>query len=1216
MISQNQLAELLFEEFSTFLENTEILKLSLTTEVQQEYHMVCELFEKKIRRCEVGDTILLPFDISQTCALFLIIGSHIEHSLLEKGTYFKQKDYLLHRALAEFSTSYREILPLEQIINSIYNEWYQYFLQYPEEREIPYDTSTYLFELVMYKYVRYYSGEMLRALHHIAYEMFNEVIHTESNSKTLFLHKVVERLGETPLLSQMFVWDVLTNIAYKCLNFLTNKGYISFQEGCAVVSRKKLSNGLHQFRKKMRFILPEVPFHFKRDLVRYTEFVLEEMRNILERGAINGTMSLEETISKVVGNIFNRLEDILSQAECSSFENHSKKILKTYKVGLRVPESLLEEQNALIRTREIVQFLCKKHRRQLKRKGITGDFAGFIRYKRLDQASSKVREWYKKEYNKYREYSLKELLNERSFNNARLKSLKHANPTLNSKHFTDKDVPHFSDPSHPRPRVISVRDYQYLAGKSFKMVCKYVNAVARKYITALPPDKELLIEQVYLKAQSKGKKITRGSMRIYPEMAIANLLDRYSNTDQVAFFQMAAALEAHGDLRQKVEYMNRLLFPSDDAYADFSVVVPVLLAYYSIPNYFKQYLAKAWNTDAQWVRNTLVGWRRRVDPHLPVLFQIEPLTLLLEQLAQFCLKYVQNDGDRKVIKLLQKSHMLHLISKIDLSPLLPKELRESFYQVRSKIPPYPSELTRKLKARTLNLSILAIENAVNELMESVRDVMDTLDPTSRGFENCKTFLTKLKIIKKCSSGEQYRFLFENYLPGNRFTSSAGILLKHSDFAKKSGIRHLFTALRGVASLAFAGLIPEAIAQFESVFTPDNCLNLPFTSSKRRTQFLPALLLSPKYVVERKTHPLDIGFLNNEKATEILRSGKVIWLGIPIYSPDQASQFRECLEGKRKTVRRRGIFWFQLKTSKKIVECLNRGATVQSIRLNVPHGPTNKIIADVTLSGSEPEVFARRGNFLKVWGREYGEILFPTHDFLGSDFNRIGTNLLAVATPDLEIDLTSGSNMMKPYKKAHEKLEKYRKVEIPHLQRNLTSRRYTKKELGRRKAQITLLHRKRQNIMNEMKRRALMVYLYAAYRTGAKYIGWDTAQGISTRGTRGALATAITYMPNRKALYDEFVLWAENLRTLGFLSEYISTEPITPFTSRICAECFQNTGAMKRTLVQNENYHTVECSVCKWCGNRHHNSARLNALLLQQYIHIHVLDPVSAIDGLG
>ena len=206
--------------------------------------------------------------------------------------------------------------------------------------------------------------------------------------------------------------------------------------------------------------------------------------------------------------------------------------------------------------------------------------------------------------------------------------------------------------------------------------------------------------------------------------------------------------------------------------------------------------------------------------------------------------------------------------------------------------------------------------------------------------------------------------------------------------------------------------------------------------------------------------------------------------------------------------------------------------------------------------------------------------------------------------------------MKPYKRAHEKLEKYRKVEIPHLQRNLTSRRYTKKELGRRKAQITLLHRKRQNIMNEMKRRALIVYLYTAYRTGAKYIGWDTAQGISTRGTRGALAMAITYMPNRKALYDEFVAWAENLRALGFLSEYISTELITPFTSRTCAECFQSTGAMKRTLVQNENYHTVECSVCEWCGNRHHNSARLNALLLQQYIHIHALDPVSAIDGLG
>ncbi|GAI32791.1 unnamed protein product, partial [marine sediment metagenome] len=167
-------------------------------------------------------------------------------------------------------------------------------------------------------------------------------------------------------------------------------------------------------------------------------------------------------------------------------------------------------------------------------------------------------------------------------------------------------------------------------------------------------------------------------------------------------------------------------------------------------------------------------------------------------------------------------------------------------------------------------------------------------------------------------------------------------------------------------------------------------------------------------------------------------------------------------------------------------------------------------------------------YLKAWNETFKNPHIPPHDFLGVDFNRIGKYLIAVANPNIELDILP---LMGLYEATYEKLEKYRKWEIPHIQSKLDKgvdgRGYplTPKKAGRLRSQITLLHRRQECLMKEMKRQALMLYLFIAWKTKAQYLAWDSIGGISTRSKKGALAQAITYLPKSKNQFELFTEWA-------------------------------------------------------------------------------------------
>jgi hypothetical protein len=273
-------------------------------------------------------------------------------------------------------------------------------------------------------------------------------------------------------------------------------------------------------------------------------------------------------------------------------------------------------------------------------------------------------------------------------------------------------------------------------------------------------------------------------------------------------------------------------------------------------------------------------------------------------------------------------------------------------------------------------------------------------------------------------------------------------------------------------------------------------------------------------------------------------------------------------------------------------------------LNVPAGPTKKIVADVMLSANDPAVFARSGKFIAAMDREFGTKQFPRDNYISNDLNALGPHAIAVGTPSARVSLIDGGSVMASLEKKARLIDAIHK-EIGLLQATLAKEESNPGKRGRQEAQLALLYRRIARLHAESDREVVMVYLYCVYRTGATVAGWDSV-AVDTRGTRGTLARAITYMPKRKGLEAEFVAWANDLKEAGLLVGFDRVVPVSPYTSQACDECFCRTGKQQRKRAPGTGYHEFRCTdlACPnhvTTGNRHEVSARVSAILLKQVI---------------
>ena len=891
--------------------------------------------------------------------------------------------------------------------------------------------------------------------------------------------------------------------------------------------------------------------------------------------------------------------------------------LRTYKVGLRVPPSLLDAFTPLVQKCQVLQFCARRQNRRFSVKQqarlqlVSGKYRdpniqAFEEFKvlnTLEGAPPSVLAHYQAVLNSYSTFSAAQLKAELVRVKIALANLKTKKPQLTAIRFEKADVPQFKDPANPAPAEISLHDYQYLANWSLKRICAHLNQFAQDHIAQIPTDREELIAQ----AAAAKPALNVRHLRRHPYKAASIVLGKGANLDQMALEPMMGMLEVYRDLQEKVEVVNTLLFPplSSAKGADFTDVPPVLLLYYSIPKNVLTYLAAAWDVEPQWVRNTLVGWRRKVDPHLPIPVQIEAVRDLMQQLADHCQRYVRSKEAQHVLFLLHRYQVLHLLQEpgIDLRPLVPAAFQAGYAQLQRVVPPFPAPLQAAIRRQTTSFSGEQLQQGGAQFKRRLEAALRGMPTDSRRFKNLQTLLHKVDVVLQ--EAANLRGLFTHFLPGNRYTRTITRLFLTLKAVQQARVTRLFSALRGIIALTFAQINPGATGHLQRVLTPKWCVTLPYTSSKRKKQFLPAHLIFNKWVVERQAYPElkqrnAVGqemmqYLTNVETTHRFQDGQPIWLGIPIYAPAQLVD--GYLQGQRK-----GRFWFQLSASAKIRECIQRGAWVRTIRLNVPRGPTGKIVADVVLEAADKSAFQHRTKFVRAWDAHYAEVPFPPGTYLGIDLNPIGAHAVALGTERQPIDLRAGPNLLRDFEVAHGRLEKHRQWEIPHLQRKLAVRTGSTKKRGRQKAQITLLHQRRARIMQELKqRRVPMVYLYGIYRTGAQYASWDAIQGLTPQGRGATLATAITYMAKARGLLEVVQEWARDLQVQGWIPQFQGVQLVPLVSSKVCAECVAQGRGLRQTRAAEIPYHEYQCEVCGARGYRHSNAARVAALLLQSII---------------
>jgi hypothetical protein len=344
------------------------------------------------------------------------------------------------------------------------------------------------------------------------------------------------------------------------------------------------------------------------------------------------------------------------------------------------------------------------------------------------------------------------------------------------------------------------------------------------------------------------------------------------------------------------------------------------------------------------------------------------------------------------------------------------------------------------------------------------------------------------------------------------------------------------------------------------------------------------LKSPKYVILRKKHPTEKTCINNTDTTALFKANQPLWLGFNIYTPDQF------LKDGTITGRHNGTLWFRLFPTKKIRSCVQRGAVVKSIRLNVPQGATKKIIVDIILGADSRASFRHSTRFLHHWEEQFPNVAIPKSPYLGQDLNRIGQYMLALGTDQRELDIAA---LLADFEQAYRKLELFRKKVIPPLQKNLTCKKDGKN--GRRRTELTNVHKKRGQLMQEANRRVLMVYLYAIWQAQARHVAWDGIEGLTPRGKKGDFAVAIQYLPNRLDQFDLFCDWLADLQSLDLVSPETQVHVVSPFTSAVCPFCYANSGKRKKNRLKGTSYHEFQCKICGYTGNRHSTAAMVEAI---------------------
>ncbi len=319
MISQKKMVKTIFDEFSTFLENTEVLRQEFGEDIQKEFKIIHDLFKRKIQRCEVVKPIILPSENNEIDVLFKLISDKIQECLAKNNSYLRLKKSILKEVLADFESNDKAILPTEMVLSSIYDNLSSDNFNHKSGKNFSFNVSSQIISTIFNQYNYYYPEEIIESLYITLYDLLTELMLDGLNSKGYFIHEALERLAQKELIFRMQFWDILTNISYNCLNFLIDKSFIKFKRGLIEASEKNLKKGIRKFNREIYSFYNFYPAILKNNLLIFTYYITEELLKVIKKDSIGREYTIEGAISLAVESVYNNFKSYLSHQKLTEF---------------------------------------------------------------------------------------------------------------------------------------------------------------------------------------------------------------------------------------------------------------------------------------------------------------------------------------------------------------------------------------------------------------------------------------------------------------------------------------------------------------------------------------------------------------------------------------------------------------------------------------------------------------------------------------------------------------------------------------------------------------------------------------------------------------------------------------------------------------------------------------------------------------------------------
>ncbi len=417
--------------------------------------------------------------------------------------------------------------------------------------------------------------------------------------------------------------------------------------------------------------------------------------------------------------------------------------------------------------------------------------------------------------------------------------------------------------------------------------------------------------------------------------------------------------------------------------------------------------------------------------------------------------------------------------------------------------------------------------AARRLLKRVENNIESMKRDGKYSKRADTFVRKVKDLT--DRVDEFEDLLEHILPSGRFLKSLAVVIK----SRLGGRYNYVSALRDIIA---ACLVTDG-KEFIKHLTVSNCISVPF-SRTTRNELPMELHMGAKYVIVRgNSTQITDDFLNDGYTEFTVRPNR------------------------RRKITMRVI------ATKKMRILISEGARVRSVRVLPPEGPTKKVRFNIILEIPDFKPSTKFLDRIKIKKRSVESV--------GTDPNRPSKNVFVIgSTERVPLGDTSRVELIS------KRIVRLRDVVLPRLTRKRAKyERQSKKRMSYKlKKEIVMVHARIARLKTELDRGCGRLLAEVVYEYRPEVIGYEMSiSKMSTRGTRGALAKAITHMPKRLEAIMEYTL-----EVLDVKGVTVETKGVAPRVST-----HVNCGGRLRTT---DDWDTLRCNECGERVNRHHNAA--------------------------